>query len=132
MGARRGAGDGHPPGPVKESVAAFQAGFVDLLRGFAATAIQQQELPAGEDPDRLALELNGITGRAPPAGPRQRQRRRQTVKSRPGRRAHERATARRRPGTRATKSPDQCGLANRHRNELPGTADIACRATLEL
>ena len=43
---------GTRPGPVKESVAAFQAGFVDLLRGFAATAIQQHELPAGEDPDR--------------------------------------------------------------------------------
>jgi AcrR family transcriptional regulator len=51
---------GTRPGPVKESVAAFQAGFVDLLRGFAATAIQQQELPPGEDPDRLAFELNGI------------------------------------------------------------------------
>ena len=45
---------------VKESVAAFQAGFVDLLRGFAATAIEQNELPADEDPDRLAFELNGI------------------------------------------------------------------------
>ena len=51
---------GTRPGPVKESVAAFQAGFVDLLRGFAATAIQQHELPTGEDPDRLAFELNGI------------------------------------------------------------------------
>ena len=43
-----------------EAVAAFQAGFVDLLRGFAATTIDQDELPAGEDPDRLAFELNGI------------------------------------------------------------------------
>ncbi len=51
---------GTRPGPVKEAVAAFQAGFVDLLRGFAATAIAQNELPAGEDPDRLAFELNGI------------------------------------------------------------------------
>ncbi len=51
---------GTRPGPVKESVAAFMAGFVDLLRGFAATAIGQNELPAGEDPDRLAFELNGI------------------------------------------------------------------------
>ena len=51
---------GTRPGPVKEAVAGFQAGFVDLLRGFAATAIQQNELPAGEDPDRLAFELNGI------------------------------------------------------------------------
>ena len=51
---------GTRPGPVKESVAAFQAGFADLIRGFAATAIEQHELPDGEDPDRLALELNGI------------------------------------------------------------------------
>ena len=51
---------GTRPGPVKESVAAFQAGFVDLLRGFAVTAIAQHELPAGEDSDRLAFELNGI------------------------------------------------------------------------
>ena len=29
-------------------------------RGFAATAIEQHELPPGEDPDRLAFELNGI------------------------------------------------------------------------
>jgi len=33
---------------------------VDLLRGFAATAIAQHELPPGEDPDRLAFEPNGI------------------------------------------------------------------------
>ena len=51
---------GTRPGPVKEAVAAFQAGFVDLLRGFAATAIEQSQLPPGEDPDQLAFELNGI------------------------------------------------------------------------
>ncbi len=51
---------GTRPGPVKEAVAGFQAGFVDLLRGFAATAIEQDELPPGEDPGRLAFELNGI------------------------------------------------------------------------
>jgi AcrR family transcriptional regulator len=51
---------GTRPGPVKESVAAFQSGFVDLIEGFAATAIEQGELPAGEDPQRLAFELNGI------------------------------------------------------------------------
>ena len=51
---------GTRPGPVKEAVAGFQAGFVDLLRGFAATAIAQQELPADEDPGQLAFELNGI------------------------------------------------------------------------
>jgi AcrR family transcriptional regulator len=51
---------GTRPGPVKDAVAGFQTGFVDLLRGFAATAIEQQELPADEDPGRLAFELNGI------------------------------------------------------------------------
>jgi AcrR family transcriptional regulator len=51
---------GTRPGPVKEAVAGFQAAFVDLLRGFAATAIEQHDLPAGEDPDALAFELNGI------------------------------------------------------------------------
>ncbi len=51
---------GTRPGPVKEAVAAFQSGFVALLRGFAATALEQHELPAREDPDRLAFELNGI------------------------------------------------------------------------
>jgi len=51
---------GTRPGPVKEAVAGFQAGFVDLLRGFAATAIEQHELPPGEDPDGLAFELNGV------------------------------------------------------------------------
>ena len=51
---------GTRPGPVKEHVAAFQSGFVALIRGFAATAIEQHELPASDDPDRLAFELNGI------------------------------------------------------------------------
>ena len=51
---------GTRPGPVKEAVAGFQAGFVDLLRGFAATAIEQNQLPPGENPDHLAFELNGI------------------------------------------------------------------------
>ena len=31
-----------------------------LLRGFAATALEQHELPAHEDPDRLAFELHAI------------------------------------------------------------------------
>jgi AcrR family transcriptional regulator len=52
MGAR--------PGPVKDLIAAFQAQFGDLIHGFAATALARSELPAGEDPDRLAFELNGI------------------------------------------------------------------------
>ena len=51
---------GTRPGPVKEAVADFQAGFVGLLSGFAATAIEQNELPPGDDPGRLAFELNGI------------------------------------------------------------------------
>ena len=51
---------GTRPGPVKEAVAGFQSAFVDLLRGFAATAIERRELPPGEDPDALAFELNGI------------------------------------------------------------------------
>src|SRR5437773_2224255 len=47
-------------GPVKELVAAFQSRFVALIRQFAATALEQNELPASEDPDRLAFELNGV------------------------------------------------------------------------
>ena len=51
---------GTRPGPVKEAVAAFQGRFADLLRGFAATAIKQNELATDEDPGLLAFELNGI------------------------------------------------------------------------
>jgi AcrR family transcriptional regulator len=51
---------GTRPGPVKERVAALQSEFVALVRQFAATAIEQNELPAREDPDRLAFELHGI------------------------------------------------------------------------
>ena len=51
---------GTRPGPVKDLIAAFQSRFGDLIRGFAATALARNELPAGEDPDRLAFELNGI------------------------------------------------------------------------
>jgi AcrR family transcriptional regulator len=35
---------GTRPGPVKEAVADFQGRFVDLIRGFAATAIEQYDL----------------------------------------------------------------------------------------
>ena len=52
MGAR--------PGPVKDRVAAITSGFTALLASFAATAIEQHELPADEDPDRLAFELHAI------------------------------------------------------------------------
>ena len=48
------------PGPVRDLIAAFQAQFGELIRGFAATALARNELAAGEDPDRLAFELNGI------------------------------------------------------------------------
>ena len=41
-------------------MAAFQSQFVALIRGFAATALDQGDLPASDDPDRLAFELNGI------------------------------------------------------------------------
>ena len=51
---------GTRPGPVKKRVAALQAGFAALVRQFAVTAIEQHELPAREDPDRLAFELHGI------------------------------------------------------------------------
>jgi AcrR family transcriptional regulator len=51
---------GTRPGPVRDLIAASQAQFGELIRGFAATAVARNELPAGEDPDRLAFELNGI------------------------------------------------------------------------
>src|SRR4051795_7924074 len=52
MGAR--------PGPVKDRLAAIQSDFTELLRSFAATALEQDELLAGEDPDRLAFELHAV------------------------------------------------------------------------
>jgi hypothetical protein len=51
---------GTRPGPVRERVAALHSEFAEMVRGFAATAVEQQELPAGEDPGRLAFELHGI------------------------------------------------------------------------
>ena len=51
---------GTRPGPVKERVAAWESWFMALVRGFVATAVEQQELPAWEDPGRLAFELHGI------------------------------------------------------------------------
>jgi AcrR family transcriptional regulator len=51
---------GTRPGPVKDKVAAIQSGFTALLRTFAATALEQQELPAREDPDRLAFEVHAL------------------------------------------------------------------------
>jgi len=52
MGAR--------PGPVRDRLAAIQSDFTAMLRSFAATALEQHELPEGEDPDRLAFELHAI------------------------------------------------------------------------
>ena len=52
MGAR--------PGPVKDRLAAIQSDFTALLRSFAATAVEQHELPADEDPDQLAFELHAV------------------------------------------------------------------------
>ena len=51
---------GRRPGPVADLIAAFQSQFGALIRGFAATAVGRHELGVGEDPDRLAFELNGI------------------------------------------------------------------------
>ena len=51
---------GPRPGPVKDLITAFQTRFGELVRGFAAAALARNELPAHEDPDRLAFELNGI------------------------------------------------------------------------
>jgi AcrR family transcriptional regulator len=52
---------GTRPGPVKDRVAEFHRGFVELLQQFAHTAIAQHQLPDDEDPRLLAFELNGIT-----------------------------------------------------------------------
>lgn len=51
---------GTRPGPVKDRVAAIQTAFVALLRDFAVTALERQELPARQDPDRLAFELHAM------------------------------------------------------------------------
>lgn len=51
---------GNRRGPLRGLIDEFQARFGALLRGFAATAVRQHELPADENPDRLAFELNGI------------------------------------------------------------------------
>jgi hypothetical protein len=47
-------------GPVRDLIIALQAQFGELIRGFAVAAVASNELPAGEDPGRLAFELNGI------------------------------------------------------------------------
>jgi AcrR family transcriptional regulator len=51
---------GSRPGPVKDRIVTIQSGFTALLSTFAATAVEQHELPPGENPDRLAFELHAI------------------------------------------------------------------------
>ena len=51
---------GTRPGPVKDRIAAFQEQFTSLVREFVANAIEQEELPAAEDPDALTFELSGL------------------------------------------------------------------------
>jgi AcrR family transcriptional regulator len=48
------------PGPVSELLGEVQAQFGALIRGSAVAAVERNELPADEEPDRLAFELNGI------------------------------------------------------------------------
>ena len=48
------------PSPVRDLIASLQAQFGELIHGFAVTALARRELPPGEDPGRLAFELNGI------------------------------------------------------------------------
>src|SRR5689334_2041783 len=47
-------------GPVKDRIAAIYGDFTARLRDCAATAREQGELPAREDPDRIAFELHAI------------------------------------------------------------------------
>ena len=47
-------------GPVRDLITTLQAQFGELIRGFAVRAVARDELPPGEDPGRLAFELNGI------------------------------------------------------------------------
>jgi AcrR family transcriptional regulator len=51
---------GTRPGPVKDRIAAINSGFTALLAAFTATALEQHELPARENPGRLAFELHAI------------------------------------------------------------------------
>lgn len=51
---------GTRPGPVRERIAEFQRRLTDLVRSFVVTAIDRGELPAGEDPDALTFEMNGL------------------------------------------------------------------------
>ena len=51
---------GTRPGPVKDRVAAINSGFTALLAAFAATALEQHELPPPKTPTGCAFELHAI------------------------------------------------------------------------
>ncbi|HEY7282785.1 MAG TPA: TetR/AcrR family transcriptional regulator [Actinomycetota bacterium] len=47
-------------GRVRERIAGFQSGWMDQLVDLASKAVQDGELPRGEDPAQLAFELNAL------------------------------------------------------------------------
>ena len=51
---------GTRPGPVKDSVAAFQIRFTGLVRQLVVAAIERGEVPSDEEPDALTFELHGL------------------------------------------------------------------------
>jgi AcrR family transcriptional regulator len=51
---------GTRPGPVRERVAAFQSDLTGLVRRLVVSALDRHQLAAGEEPDALAFELNGL------------------------------------------------------------------------
>lgn len=51
---------GTRPGPVRDRLAVIQSEFTGMLASFAATALEQGELPGDENPDWLAFELHAI------------------------------------------------------------------------
>ena len=48
------------PGPVSESVAAFQRSLVSLVRDCIEDATARGELPAETDPAELVLQIQGL------------------------------------------------------------------------
>ena len=48
------------PGPVKEQIAAYSKGWLELLEDLVAQAQESGELDAGEDPAQLAFELDAF------------------------------------------------------------------------
>jgi AcrR family transcriptional regulator len=51
---------GTRPGPVNDRVGAFQTMFTALIRDYVGTALEQHELPDGEDADGLTFEISGM------------------------------------------------------------------------